>query len=360
MPLQGAQQFGQDIGFGRFVLVPEAFVGDVGDVGGAVGPAAQLDELGFDGPDVAVGQHGVLVNRNAQGVDPVIAVVAEVGSPEVVAVFDDGARAPEIHVYQGAHRLGVSREVADHVQPLGADYVEKVVAGSDHPHHRRGVPDIVGKHRYRLVGGPERIRHHAVEVSQGSVVSCVGAVVGVQGGDYDFGRIEFFFLEVFLQGTGGVADVAAFADDFTGQVGRVFDRHGVEKPVAVEVEQLTNPVFGLAAGAAFVGNHQDHPFGVVVAVEYGLDGRFQHFPALVNGGDNDGVGQFSRFKLVDPFIEKPQVLEVPPGTLGAGRGDFAGVDVSGQGVPVKFHLLLHGAVAGDGPAGIRQAPDEEN
>src|SRR5690606_25283621 len=99
MALHQAAEFGEHIAARHFAALSEPSGSHVGDVAGSPSPSPDLQELSPDSTLIALGQDCVLIDRQENRIYFVFAVIAEIGPPELMAIFDDSAYAPKLSVY---------------------------------------------------------------------------------------------------------------------------------------------------------------------------------------------------------------------------------------------------------------------
>src|SRR5687768_8606287 len=98
--------------------------------------------------------------------------------------------------------------------PQGKHNVPKRVTSGDDSHRSWSIPDVIGKHRYRLVRHMQWIRGRAVNISKGCEVLGVWPVVAVQGSYYDIQGVYALLFYISLKFATGVGDIPALTSNF--------------------------------------------------------------------------------------------------------------------------------------------------
>lgn len=198
------------------------------------------------------------------------------------------------------------------MRALRAHDVKQIVTGGDDPHERRRVPDVIGEHGQRLVGGFQGVGRHAVHVCECGQIPGVGPVIGIQGGhEYVFG-VDLLFSRYFAKARPAQVMLAPFPTISPFYAAGMLDSHGMAKLRSIQFENCSWTRSSASWPARpLVRDDQHHLVHIVARVQDGLDGRLEHFAALVDGGDHDGMQDF-------PGLEKPH--RPSPGTVQGWRG----------------------------------------
>ena len=182
-----------------------------------------------------------------------------------MAVFDDGALAPEVHCFESLQRLRVAGEVVERVR------------SSDYARGGRGVPNVISEQRNRLVA-----KSLAVGVDDkfiGDRIEELGShmIVAVQRSHNDVFYGEILSFDVFGNLFAGVGEVGTFADDLVFEVLGMFDEEKITKDALVFFGQKSG-VFSHCFPAAFlVGESEDDAVVRESSVFDGGDGGVENF-----------------------------------------------------------------------------------